>query len=113
MKDVLAKMVPEVEEHIIAYDETNRSLTYQGHGMPKFIKTARNRWHVEALGGRRSRVSLEATLESQGIFGRLMYVFLRLQLARVGPQFLSDLKYYVEHGDPSPRKQRQPRLAKR
>ena len=42
-----------------------------------------------------------------------MYVLLRVQLARIGPQFLSDLKYYVEHGNPSPRKQRQLRAAKR
>jgi len=106
-------MVPEVEERIVAYDEANRTLTYEGYGMPKFIKTARNRWQVEAIDDRRSRVSLEATLVPRGIIGGLMYLLLRIQLARIGPQFLSDLKYYVEHGDPSPRKQRQLRAAKR
>jgi len=107
------QMVPEVEERIVAYDEADRSLTYEGHGLPKFIKTARNNWHVEALGHRRSRVSLEATLEPRGILGRLMYVLLRLQLTRIGPQFLSDLEHYIEHGEPSPRKQRQLRAATR
>ncbi len=107
------RMVPEIEERIVAYDEANRTLTYEGRGMPKFIKTARNRWHVEALDDQRSRVSVEATLEPRGVIGRLMYVFLRLQLARIGPQFLNDLEHYIEHGEPSPRKQRQPSAAKR
>ncbi len=107
------RIVPEIEERIVAYDEANRTLTYEGHGMPKFIKTARNRWHVQALDDRRSRVSVEATLEPCGIVGRLMYVFLRLQLARIGPQFLGDLEHYIEHGEPSPRKRRQLRTAKR
>jgi Polyketide cyclase / dehydrase and lipid transport len=107
------QMVPEVEERIVAYDEANRTLSYEGHGMPEFIKTARNRWHVQPLDDRRSRVSLVATLEHRGILGQFVYVFLRLQLTRVGPQFLSDLKYYIEHGAPSPRKERQLRAARR
>jgi hypothetical protein len=38
---------------------------------------------------------------------RLAYLMLRLQLSRTAPRFLEDLKYYVEHGRPSPRKRRQ------
>jgi hypothetical protein len=107
------RMVHEIEERIVAYDEARRSLTYEGRGMPKFIKTARNRWQVQPLGDQRSRVTVEATLEPRGVIGRFMYVFLRLQLARIGPQFLDDLKHYVEHGEPSARKQRQLRAATR
>jgi hypothetical protein len=107
------RMVPEIEERIVAYDEATRTLAYEGRGMPKFIKTARNRWRVEALDDRRSRVTVEATLEPRGIIGHLMYVFLRLQLARIGPQFLNDLNHYIAHGEPSARKQRQLRAAER
>jgi len=104
-------MVHQIEERIVAYDEASRTLTYEGHGMPKFIKTARNRLQVQPLGERRSRVRVEATLEPRGIIGRVMYAFLRLQLARIGPQFLNDLKHYVEHGEPSAHKQRRLRAA--
>lgn len=102
-----------VEERIVAYDEAKRTLTYEASGMPEFVKTARNRWHVQALDDRRSRVSFEGTLEPRGIFGRLLYVLLRPWLARLGTQTLNDLAHYVEHGEPSPRKQRQLRAAKR
>ncbi len=94
-------------------DEAGRTLTYEGRGMPKFIRIARNRWQVHPLGDQRSRVTVEAMLEPRGVIGRLTYVFLRLQLARTGPQFLHDLKHYVEHGEPSARKQRRLRAATR
>ncbi len=86
----VVRMVPEVEERVVAYDEANRTLTYEAQGVPKFIKTARNRWHVQAVDDRRSHVSFEGTLEPRGLIGRVMYSFLRLQLARLGPQFLND-----------------------
>jgi len=100
-------MVPEVTERIIAYDEANHTLTYKGEGLPTFLGSARNQWRVTALDERRTRVGLEATMDVRGVLGRLMYLVLRLQLTRTSPQFLHDLKYYVEHGQPSPRKQRQ------
>jgi hypothetical protein len=99
-------MVPEVVERIIEYDDTARTLTYQADGLPSFLGTARNQWRVEAIDEQHTRVSLEATLQVRGVLGRLAYLMLRLQLSRTAPRFLQDLKYYVEHGRPSPRKQR-------
>jgi hypothetical protein len=106
-------MVPEVTERIVAYDEANHTLTYQAEDLPSFLGTARNHWRVTALDQRRTRVSLEATVQVHGLLGRLMYLVLRLQLARTSPQFLHDLKHYVEQGQPSPRKQRQLRAQQR
>jgi hypothetical protein len=47
------------------------------------------------------------------VLGWSAYLLLRVQLARVATGFLKDLRYYVEHGRPSPRKQRQLDTAKR
>ncbi len=52
-------------------------------------------------------ISLHATVRPRGVLGWLPYLLLRVQLARVAAGFLQDLRYYVEHGRPSPRKQRQ------
>jgi hypothetical protein len=54
----------------------------------------------------RARVSVEAILETRGILGRLLRVPLHFQLDREGKKMLDDLKHYVEHRRPSPRKQR-------
>ena len=52
-------------------------------------------------------ISLHATVRPRGVLGWLPYLLLRVQLARVAAGFLQDLRYYVEHGRPSLRKQRQ------
>jgi hypothetical protein len=107
------RLVPQVTERIIAYDEANRTLTYQAEQHPRFLKAARNHWRVEAIGAGRTRISLHATVEPQGMVGWLAYLLLRAQLARVAAQFLQDLQHYAEHGRPSPRKQRQLDTSKR
>ena len=77
------------------------------------LRVARNQWSVEAVGAGRSRVSLHATVETRGLAGRLWYLLLRVRLARAGPRFLRDLRHYVEHGRPSPSKQRRLDTARR
>jgi Polyketide cyclase / dehydrase and lipid transport len=106
-------LVPQVTERIVAYDEANHTLTYQAVDTPSFLGTARNQWRVTTLDESRTRVSLDATVQVHGILGRLMYLVLGLQIARTRPQFLHDLKHFVEHGRPSPRKQRQFRAPRR
>jgi hypothetical protein len=101
------RMIPEVVERIVVYDETARTLTYQAEGLPAFLGTARNQWRVEAVDDQHTRVRLEATLQVRGVLGWLAYLVLRVQLARTGRRFLQDLKHYVEHREPSPRKRRQ------
>ena len=77
------RMVPEVTETLVAYDEANRSLTYEASGMPAFVTTARNTWTVAPLGDRRCRVTLDAQFDTRGVFGGLAR---RLLLRRsVGP----------------------------
>jgi len=104
------RMFPHVEETILVLDERARTLTYAGAGLPVFVSEARNRWQVTALGDHRTSVRVDATMKMTGIVGRLLAVPLRLWLTREGKKTLDDLKYYVEHGRPSPRKQR--RLAR-
>jgi hypothetical protein len=99
---------PEVEERIVASDESKRTLTYEAaRGMPAFITVARNRWRVEPIGRAKARVSCDATVETRGLAGPMLGFALRLQLRRTGRLVLADLAHYVEHGRPSPRKRRQ------
>ncbi len=107
------RLVPLVTERLVAYDDANRTFTYQAEQHPRFLKTARNHWRVEAIDQRRTRISLHATVQPRGVLGWAAFLLLRVQLARVAAGFLQDLRYYVEHGRPSPRKQRQLDTSKR
>jgi hypothetical protein len=100
------RMFPRVEETIVSYDETGKTLTYTGAGLPAFVGEARNRWQVTPVDAQRARVRIDAILELRGVTGRLLTLPLRLWLAREGTKTLDDLKHYAEHGLPSARKQR-------
>jgi hypothetical protein len=99
-------LMPEVTERLIAYDEAGQEFTYQAEPLPWFLAEARNHWRVEALGPHHSRIHIDVTVRARGPLGPLLYLVLRLQLARTIPQFLDDLAHYLQTGQPSPRKRR-------
>jgi len=45
------RLLPQVTETIVAYDDAARTLTYQANGLPAFVATARNNWTVTPLDG--------------------------------------------------------------
>jgi hypothetical protein len=105
------RLVPHVTETIIGYDAAGRTLTYQASGMPAFVTTARNRWHITPIGDNASRVTYAGQFETRGIVGRLARWWILALINRTGRHVLDDLKHYIETGTPSPRKQRQLRHA--
>jgi hypothetical protein len=101
------RLVPQVTETLVAYDDANRTLTYEAAGMPGFVTTARNTWTVTPLGERRCRVTLDAQLDTRGLLGAPARRLLLWQVGRTSRHLADDLRHYVEHGTPSPRKQNQ------
>jgi hypothetical protein len=101
-------LVPEVTETIVAFDDAGQTLTYEAtSGLPSFVTLARNRWQVTAEGERHTRVTFAADLRVHGPIGWLARWWLLARVGRTGRYLLDDLKYYVEHGVASPRKQHQ------
>jgi hypothetical protein len=101
-------MFPEVEERIVAYDEVARTLSYEPvRGMPGFVASAHSSWRVVSVDARRSQVSFTANVTTRGLPGVLLGLAMRMQLRREGDRGLDDLRHYIEHRRPSPRKQRQ------
>jgi hypothetical protein len=102
------RLVPQVTETLTAYDDTNRTLTYQASaGMPAFVTLARNTWTVTPLDPHRSRVSLRARFDTRGLLGLLGRWAILAQTRRASRHLAEDLRHYVETGQPSPRKLRQ------
>jgi hypothetical protein len=100
------RLVPRVTETLVAYDETNRTLTYEASGMPSFVTTVRNTWTVTPLDERRCHVTLKARFDTRGLRGLLGRWAILAQVGRTSRYLAEDLRHYVETGRPSPRKQR-------
>jgi hypothetical protein len=101
------RLLPEVTETIVAYDDTARTLTYPASGLPAFVATARNTWTVTPLDERRTRVCLHAQFDTRGMLGVLARWAILIQVGRTSRHLPDDLRHYLEHGTPSPRKQNQ------
>jgi hypothetical protein len=108
------RLVPQVTETLTAYDDTDRTLTYQATaGMPAFVTLARNTWTVTPFDARRTRVSLSARFHTRGLLGLLGRWAILARTHRTSRHLADDLRHYVETGQPSPRKLRQLRRAAR
>jgi hypothetical protein len=62
---------------------------------------------VLPVDGRRCRVRLDARFDTRGLLGALARRILLFQVGRTSRHLAEDLRHYVEHGTPSPRKRRQ------
>jgi carbon monoxide dehydrogenase subunit G len=99
-------MAPEVTETILAIDHHARTLTYEAtDGTPRWVTRARNKWRVTPITATRTKVSFQAQLHVRGLIGVLARRWLLAVVARDGRHLLADLTHYIEHGQPSPRKQ--------
>jgi ribosome-associated toxin RatA of RatAB toxin-antitoxin module len=107
--DTGLRVVPQVTETIVAYDEAAMTLTYEADaGLPGFVTLARNTWQVTSLGDQQTQVTYSGELRVRGFLGVLARRLLLTRVARDGRFLLDDLKHYAEHGEPSPRKRRDP-----
>jgi hypothetical protein len=100
-------LLPRITEMIVEYDDTARTVTYRAEGMPAYVTAAQNTWTVIPLDEWRSRVTLRARFDTRGLLGWLARWLILAQVRRTSRYLADDLRHYVEHGTPSPRKQRQ------
>ena len=95
----------DVQEGFTYYDEEAMHFGYTGIGdPPAFIKDSENNWTVRALGSDKSVVESRAEMEFNLFPGLLLMPVIKMQMGRMSPKLLAELKYYVEHGQPHPRK---------
>ena len=93
-------------ETIQHYDE--RAMTYgytaEGDKMPFFVKSLQNDWTVTSDGPGRSTVTMALEARLLPVFAQLMGPVLKRQFDTVVAETTEELKYYVEHDAPHPRK---------
>ena len=97
----------DVEESLTSYDEQSMRFAYQAtQGRPWFLKHAENHWSVRTLGPHTSLVETRAEIALNTFPGVFLAPLLNYQMSRIGARTLEELKYYVEHDQPHPRKLR-------
>lgn len=101
------RLVPQVTETFVAYDDAARTLTYEAGGMPWFVTLARSTWSVTPMDTTRCRVSLRARFDTRGPLGLLGRWVILGQARRAARHLAEDLRHVAETGTPSPRKRRQ------
>jgi len=93
-----------IQERLVEFEPAAMSLAYESaEGMPRFVKSAVNRWSVHPRSEASCLVRTHATLELRGPL-RLVQSLLAWRLQADGASVLEDLRYQVEHGRPHPRK---------
>jgi hypothetical protein len=106
-------LVPQITETLVAYDPASRTLSYEASGLPAFITTARNTWSVIPAGQCACHVTLSAHFQTRGLLGMLGRWAILAQVRYTSRHLEADLRHYIKHGTPSPRKQRQLSRAQR
>src|SRR6266480_607041 len=102
-----ARLAPHITETLTYYDEHSRTLTYEAGGLPALITAARSTWTVTPAGETTCQVTVTGHFQTGGVLG-LLGCWAILAQARLAARHLqADLRHYVKHGTPSPRKQRQ------
>ena len=102
-----------VKEAITEYDEVRRIVAYSAHAekMPFFVKDMRNRWALASGQGGRTHVDMRMTAKLSFPFNLFMTPMMKLQMGKLLTNAIEELKFFVENGEPHPRKQKAARAA--
>lgn len=85
--------------------QPNKQLSYEViEGFPSFVETGINNWYLSKLDDNRTKVTMHFQGKTTGIMGAIMGPMMKMNLKKGLGQALSDFKYYVENGKPSPEK---------
>ena len=91
------------------YDEQALRFGYRAIGelpWPWLLKRAENNWQVRSLGPDRAKAEFSAEVEVKPFPGLFLIPLIPLFKNVLGTRTLEELKHYVEHDQPHPRKQK-------
>ena len=94
-----------IKEKLYEFSNENHSLAYEvAVGMPSMVKYATNAWKLVENGENKCKLQIKMDIRMGGIFGSLLQPIMKMQMSRMGNYLVEDFAYYVENGQPHPRK---------
>lgn len=97
------------QETILRYDEEAGVIAYgaQAEKMPGFVRGLTAAWRILSAGNGQVEVEMKLTVDLAPPFNLIMPPMMRLQMGPLVTKTLQELKHYIEHGTPHPRKLKQ------
>lgn len=97
--------IGKLKEKLIEYNPAQYTLAYEiPEGMPGMVSSALNHWQLRAISAEKTQLTMRIEIEVKGLMGKIMQPMMRMQMSKLGAQIAEEFKYYVEHGQPHPRK---------
>jgi len=95
-------------EELTHFDEDAMRFTYKAiKGLPFFIKSAKNNWSVHSLSENETMVKSCAEIAMPFFPGIILAPIFKFMMGGKGKEMFEELKFYVEQGQPHPRKEKQ------
>jgi hypothetical protein len=94
-----------LKEKLLQFSNENHSLSYLAYeGMPSVVKNAVNSWRLQSLGAKESKLQMKMDIKLGGFMGIMMQPMMKMMMSKMGNELMEEFKYYVENGQPHPRK---------
>ncbi len=94
-----------LKEKLLEFSPENYLLKYEvAEGMPSMVKYATNDWRLTSLAGSQTRLTMAVEMQIEGLMGTLMRPMMRSKMSKITGQLCEEFKFYVENGQPHPRK---------
>jgi hypothetical protein len=95
----------DITEKLIAFNPKEHYLAYQIiKGLPNMLESGKNSWRLTSISEHRTRLYMHATIVPKGFFGKLMKPMIKMQFNQMAKHLTEEFKYYLEKGEPHPRK---------
>ncbi|MCP4458286.1 MAG: SRPBCC family protein [Cytophagales bacterium] len=99
------KGMESIKEKLLNYSDDTHSLKYEIiEGLPSMVKKGTNSWSLESIASNETKLTMEMNMDIRGFIGTLMKPMMKMQMGGMGNKFLEEFKFYVEKGNPHPRK---------
>jgi len=94
-----------LKEKLLNYSDNTHSLKYEIiEGLPTMVKKGTNSWSLTSIDSDKTKLTMHKDMDISGFLGTIMKPMIKMQMGSMGNQFLEEFKYYVEEGNPHPRK---------
>lgn len=95
-----------LDENVLLFDATDRRIAYEAHSeaMPFFVRGLENEWRMTPLADGGTQVDMNFVARLTPGFNVVMWPFMRGKITRLLDESIEELTYFVEQGEPHPRK---------
>ena len=92
-------------QEMTSFNPKQYSLSYKAvSGTPFFIKNTNAKWFLSKRNEGSTQMNMSIDIETKGILGFLLTPIVKIKLGKLADVLVGDLKYFLENGNPHPRK---------